>query len=79
MTAIADSLRYSLEPLTEADRAAGAEPLTKEQIQEELDQISQVVTFIALQDLRAESFEWYAANDAIGEPEPAPGADVQRH
>lgn len=63
--ALAGSLRLSLEPLSADDVAAGAEPLTKSQIQEELEMISRIVTTIAIEHLQAEPSEWYAAHDAI--------------
>lgn len=65
VTVIADMLRTSLEPLSTEDIAAGAEPLTKEQIQEDLERISLIVTSVALVNLKAEPSEWYAANDSI--------------
>lgn len=65
ITAISDSLKLSLEPLTDEDRAAGAEPLSNEQINEELEKISRIATQIAILHLHAETEEWYAANDAI--------------
>ncbi|WBU61788.1 hypothetical protein [Paracoccus albus] len=61
----ADSLRHDLEPLGEDDIAAGAEPLTVEQISEELQGIATLATKIALDDLHATNEEWYAANDKI--------------
>ena len=64
--ALADSLRYSItEPLTEEDIAAGAEPLEPEAIAEVLEDISRISTSFALDELKATSDEWYAANDKI--------------
>lgn len=64
--ALADSMRYSLtEPLTEEDVAAGAGPLTPEQMMPNLDQIARLATSLALEELQATSEEWYAANDKI--------------
>ena len=59
------SLKFDLEPLAEEDIAAGAEPLTSEQVQEELEKIAQIVTTVAIQHLKADPMEWYAANDMI--------------
>jgi len=65
ITAVADSLRLSLGPLTEEDKAAGAEPLTNEQIQEDLEKITHIATKVAIHHLHALPQEWYAANEAI--------------
>jgi hypothetical protein len=65
INAIASSLQMSLEPLSTEDKAAGAEPLTAEQIKEDLEKVLQLVTGIVLQHIRAEPEEWYAANDKI--------------
>ena len=62
---VASSLMRSLDPPDEEDIAAGAEPLTPDQIKEDLDQICNIVTRIAVVNLKAESGEWYAANDSI--------------
>lgn len=61
----ADSLRFDLEPLSPEDVAAGAEPLSAEQISKELEDIARLATWIALEDLQATTEEWYAANDSI--------------
>lgn len=61
----AGSLKMNLEPLSPEDEAAGAEPLTPQQIQDDLEQIMQIVTRIVLNHLNAAPAEWYAANDAI--------------
>ena len=63
--ATADGLRYELEPLSEDDVAAGAEPLTPEQINEALENISRIATRLALEEMQATPEEWYAANDSI--------------
>ncbi len=63
--AIADGMRYSLEPLSDEDIAAGAEPLTPEQMQEELERISMIATQVALEEMQATSEEWYAANSSV--------------
>ncbi|MGK9052238.1 hypothetical protein [Neorhizobium petrolearium] len=65
INAIAHGLKYSLEPLSEEDIAAGAEPLTPEQITEGLDEIATIVTRIVLDHLKAKTDEWYSANDKI--------------
>lgn len=62
---IATSLKLSMEPLTQEDLNAGAEPLTADQIQESMDEICDLVTVIALQQLKAEPEEWISANDQI--------------
>lgn len=62
---LAMSLKMDLDPLDEEDIALGAEPLTPDQIKEELDKIANIVTRIAILNLKAESAEWYAANDSI--------------
>lgn len=62
---IATSLKYDLEPLSDEDRAAGAEPLTPAQITEDLDQIATIVTRIVLEHVKAQTGEWYDANDKI--------------
>jgi hypothetical protein len=65
--AIAGSMRLSLtEPLTEDDIAAGAEPLSPEQIVPDLERIGQLATSLAIEELQASAEEWYAANDKIG-------------
>ncbi|MEL7258419.1 MAG: hypothetical protein AAFN80_11350 [Pseudomonadota bacterium] len=59
---LASSLKFSLEDdLTQEDIAAGAEPLTREQIQAELDKICDLATTIAVLNLKAEPEEWLAA------------------
>jgi hypothetical protein len=63
--ALSSALRYSLEPLSDEDIAAGAEPLTPEQIIPDLERISRIATSLALEELQATSTEWYAANDSI--------------
>lgn len=63
--AIAGSLKLSLEPLSDDDRTAGAEPLTPKQIQDDLDEMMRIITGIVFLHLKAESSEWYAATDAI--------------
>jgi hypothetical protein len=65
ISAIAFSLKYELEPLTPEDIQAGAEPLSQGQIQESLDSIQNMITILALNDLKATREEWYAANDGI--------------
>lgn len=62
---VASNLKFDLDPLSEEDIAAGAVPLTPEQFQEELGRISTIVTMIAIEHLKVEPSEWYAANDAI--------------
>lgn len=62
---LADSLKYELEPLSEEDIAAGAEPLTKEQIDQSLGRIAMLATSLALEELKATREEWYAANNKI--------------
>jgi hypothetical protein len=64
--AVADSMRLSLtDPLTEEDIAAGAEPLTAEQMAPDLEKIARLATSLALEELQATSDEWYSANDKI--------------
>ena len=63
--AIADSLRYDLEPLSDDDIAAGAEPLSHEQIAPELQRIALLATSLALEEMQATREEWYAATDSI--------------
>ena len=63
--ALADSMRLSLDPLTDDDIEAGAEPLTPEQMQPDLEMISRLATMLALDEIQATPEEWYAANDAI--------------
>jgi len=63
--AIAAGLKDQLEPLSDEDIALGAEPLTKEQIQEDLNQIERKVTAIVLNHLKADRDEWYAAVDTV--------------
>ncbi len=65
ISAIAYSLKMDLEPLSEEDIAAGAEPLTPEQIQTELEEISRLATSLALDEMKATPEEWYEANDKI--------------
>ena len=62
---LADSMRYNLEPLSEEDIAAGAEPVTPAQMQDDLRQIARLATLLALEEMQATSEEWYAANDKI--------------
>ncbi len=62
---LASSLKFSMEPLTPEDIDAGAEPLTAEQIIEMMDEICDLVTAIALQQMKAEPEEWHAVNDQI--------------
>lgn len=59
------SLSRDLEPLTDDERACGAEPISKEQIQEELASITRIVDSIALRHLRADPREWSDACLAI--------------
>jgi hypothetical protein len=61
----ASGLRMGFEPLSDEDRAAGAEPLTAGQINERLETISRVATVIAVTHLKAEPEEWYAAIDKV--------------
>ena len=61
----ASSLKMNLEPLSEEDKAAGAEPLTSEQIADELEAISRLVTGIVLEHLNVAPAEWYAAHDTV--------------
>lgn len=61
----ADTLKMDLEPLSDEDRASGAEPLSLEQIQQSLASISMIATTIAISHLKADSADWYAANDRI--------------
>ena len=63
--AIADGMRYSLEPLSDEEISAGAEPLTPTQMQEELGRIALIATQVALEEMQATSEEWYAANNSI--------------
>lgn len=63
--AIAWSLSRDLEPPSEEDRAHGAEPLSKEQIQDELAKISKIMETVALYHLRATPGEWGDARLAI--------------
>ncbi len=62
---IATSLKYELDPLSDEDEEAGAEPLTPDQIKEELDEIATIVTEIALNHVKAHAEEWIEANDEI--------------
>lgn len=62
---IASGLKYDLEPLAPEDVEAGAEPLTPEQISDDLDLICTIVTKIVLEHLNATTDEWLIANDAI--------------
>ena len=63
--AIADSLRHNLEPLSEEDIAAGAEPLTPDQIIPDLERIARIATRLALEEMQATTDEWYKANASI--------------
>lgn len=63
--AYADGMKHDLQPLEADDIAAGAEPLTIEQISETLDRISRLATSLALEEMQATNEEWYAANDAV--------------
>lgn len=63
--AIAGSVKIDMEPLSDEDKEAGAEPLTPEQIQGELERIMVGVTRVVLNHLGASPEEWYAANDKI--------------
>ena len=65
VNALSGSLKIDLEPLDPEDVAAGAEPLSLEQIQIELEKICQTVTEIAVVHLGASTAEWYAANDSV--------------
>ena len=65
ISALADSLRFDLEPLSDEDIALGAEPLTYEQISENLQSIARIATSLALEEMQATREEWCAANDAI--------------
>ena len=62
---IASNLKFDLDPLSDEEAAAGAVPLTPEQFQSELGRISTIVTMIAIEHLKADPSEWYAANDAV--------------
>lgn len=66
ISAIAASMRYSLEPLSEEDIELGAEPLTPDQMMPDLERIFQLASSFALEELQATSTEWHDANDAIG-------------
>lgn len=66
ISAIAESMRYSLDPLSEEDIELGAEPLTPDQMMPDLERIFQLVSSFALEELQATSIEWHDANDAIG-------------
>jgi hypothetical protein len=59
------SLKHDLGPLSDEDKALGAEPLTAEQISEELDQIANIVTRIVARNLKATGDEWVDANEDI--------------
>jgi hypothetical protein len=63
--AAAFSLHLSLEPLTEEEKAGGAEALTPAQIQEDLTAIRRKVEQIALLHLGADPAEWRAALESI--------------
>lgn len=65
ISVVADSLRMDLEPLSDEDIAAGAQPLSPEQIQTELEEISRLATSLALDEMKATREEWYEANDKI--------------
>ncbi|MDQ0324076.1 hypothetical protein QO002_006283 [Pararhizobium capsulatum DSM 1112] len=65
INAIALSLKYDLAPLSENDKALGMQPLAPTQISRELEHIAAIVTRIVLEHLKAESNEWYEANDQI--------------
>lgn len=62
---LADGLRYSLEPLSAEDIAAGAEPLTPDAMAEDLQRIARLATSLALEEMKATPAEWYEANDKI--------------
>ncbi len=63
--ATAWSLKQDLDPLASDDAAAGAEPLSSEQIQNELDEICELISQIALEDLKVTGPEWIEAVDSI--------------
>lgn len=64
--AIASNLRYTLaDPLTEEDIAAGAEPLSPEQISEDLERISRTIFSFATEELQATGDEWLSATDKV--------------
>ena len=63
--ALAWSLKHDLDPLSPEDASAGAEPLSAEQIQAELDRICELISQVALQDLKATGDEWLEATDSI--------------
>lgn len=62
---LASSLKLDLEPLSEDDRAAGAGAITIATMRTELSRLSTLVTWIAIERLKAESSEWYEAHDSI--------------
>ncbi len=61
INALASRLKVDLEPLSAEEKAVGAEPMTKEQIDRELDSIRLTACRIALHDLRATKDEWCEA------------------
>lgn len=63
--AIAWSLSRDLEPPSEEDLALGAEPLSKEEIQDELAKIRQIMERMALHHLKVEPSVWGDACLAI--------------
>ncbi|WP_155851896.1 hypothetical protein [Ahrensia sp. 13_GOM-1096m] len=65
ISAIAFSLKHDLSPLTPEDIQMGAAPLDQGQIQGALDDIQTRIAFLVMNDLRATSEEWYAANDNV--------------
>ncbi|WP_305487601.1 hypothetical protein [Brevundimonas sp.] len=58
-------LWHDLDPLSPEDVAAGAEPLSADQIQTELERICEVISQVALDDLKATGGEWLEATDSI--------------
>lgn len=65
ISSIAFSLSHELQPLSQEDIEAGAEPLSQGQIQEYLNDIQMRIAILALGDLKATRGEWYAANDGV--------------
>jgi hypothetical protein len=65
VSAVAFSLRENLTPLTPEDIAAGAEPLSQEQVHEALDAIANEMTVLALDTLGATREEWFAADGKV--------------
>jgi hypothetical protein len=63
--AAADTLRLSLEPLTDEQVADGLKPLGIVDVQLALEHIRRIAARIALEHVRAEASEWYTARDEI--------------